>query len=202
MMLAITHVIASIVLSCKSNVQETDSVKSTDRPVQVINDMFVVQSDNGHVSMRVESRLMEHYDKDSISYDLFPKGISVYGYTPEGLLESVIIANAAKHTVPKRKNGDEVWAAFGNVVIHNVIKMETMETDTLYWDQTSKEIYTDCYVKMYSSDGFMQGYGMRSDDHASNSILHNAFNGYVRTIQDTTAVIIDSVNFIGPFCKK
>lgn len=199
--LAITVVVASIVLSCKAGLDETDLSKTSESPVQIVNDMFVVQSDNGRVSMRIEARLMEHYDNDSLSYDLFPKGISVYGYTPDGLLESVIISNSAKHTVPKKK-GDEIWSAFGNVVIHNVIKRETMETDTIYWDQTTKEIYTDCYVKMYSPDGFMQGYGMRSDDHANNSILHNAFNGYVRTVQDTTVVVIDSVNFIGPFYKK
>jgi lipopolysaccharide export system protein LptC len=88
------------------------------------------------------------------------------------------------------------------VVVHNVLKQETMETDTLYWDQAKEEIYTDCYVKMYSPDGFMQGYGMRSDDHARNAILLEPFNSYGITVQDTTAVVIDSVNFIGPFPKK
>ena len=55
---------------------------------------------------------------------------------------------------------------------------------------------------MYSPDGMMQGYGMRSDDRARNAILHNPFNSYGYSVQDTTQVIVDSVNFIGPFPKK
>lgn len=170
--------------------------------MQVVENMFAVQSDKGRVEMRIEAARMEHYETDSISYDSFPEGLAVYGYSGDGLLESIIVSDNAMHVMPKEKEGNELWSAFGDVIIHNVIKQETMETDTLYWDQTTREIYTDCYVKMYSPDGFMQGYGMRSDDHARNSILHNPFNGYAVVVQDSTAVIIDSVNFIGPFPKK
>lgn len=152
--------------------------------------------------MRMEAPQMLHFDNDSSSYDTFPKGLSVYAYTDEGLLETVMVSNNAKHTTSKRNKNDEKWEAFGNVVIHNVIKMETMETDTIYWDQGKEEIYTDCYVKMYSDDGFMQGYGMRSDDHARNAILNRPFNTYVVMERDSTKVVIDSVNFIGPFKKK
>ena len=145
---------------------------------------------------------MEHYETDSTAWDSFPRGLSVYGYTEDGLLETVIVSNNARHTTSRIGNDEDVWEAFGNVVVHNVIKLETMETDTVYWDQVKEEIYTDCYVKMYSEDGFMQGYGMRSDDHARNAILHRPFNSYGVTDRDTTKVVIDSVNFIGPFKKK
>lgn len=201
-MLAITFVVASIVVSCKNRIGETDAYKLGEAPLQRVDSMFAVETENGRVTMRLEARVMEHYETDSLAYDSFPEGLSVYGYTDENLLETVIISDEAKHLQYKNGNKAEIWQAFGNVVIHNVIKKETMETDTIYWDQSSHEIYTDCYVKMYSSDGFMQGYGMRSDDRARNAILHNPFNGYAVTLKDTTAVIIDSVNFIGPFPKK
>lgn len=166
--------------------------------------MFAIQSENGVLEMRVEADVMEHYDKDTLSYDYFPKGVSVYAYTQEGLLESIIIADKAEHIMPDKADDDnpEIWSAFGNVVLHNVIKRETMETDTIYWDQTKKEIYTNCYVKLYSPDGFTQGYGMRSDDHIRNSILYNPFDSYANIQKDTTVVLIDSVNFIGAFPKK
>lgn len=196
--------IASNLISCKSGLREAEKLDLSKTPLQTIDDMFAVQTKNGSVEMRMEARRMEHYDTPEASYDLFPLGISVYAYTEEGLLESVIVADEAKHTSPKGKSADEdeIWEAYGNVILHNVIKQETMETDTIYWDQTKKEIYTDCYVKMYSPDGFTQGYGMRSDDRMRNSRLNRPFNSYVVTVQDTTAVIIDSVNFIGPFPKK
>ena len=194
--------VASIVVSCGSQIGETDRIDPSVTPTQRIYDMFAVQTKNGAVSMRLEADLMEHFDTDTVSYDSFPEGISVYGYTEEGLLESVIVADDARHIVPKERDRDEIWEAFGNVILHNVIEQETMETDTIYWDLAKQEVYTDCYVKMYSRQGFLQGYGMRSDDHVRNSILYRPFDGYGVVVQDSTAVIIDSVNFIGPFPKK
>jgi hypothetical protein len=77
-----------------------------------------------------------------------------------------------------------------------------METDTLYWDQKNEKIYTHCYVRMYSPDGFAQGYGMESDQRARHTELFNPFNNYAIMSQDSTKVVIDSVNFIGPLLKK
>ena len=48
----------------------------------------------------------------------------------------------------------------------------------------------------------MQGYGMRSDQRARNSIILNPFDNFAFIVQDSTEVLIDSVNFIGPLLKK
>jgi len=200
-MLAITAVIASFVVSCGGNLEQT-SDPLAEKPLQRVVGMFAVQTKNGDIAMRMEAPVMEHYESDTMNVDRFPNGLSVFSYSSDGLLETVIISDEARHTTPKAPDRSETWAAFGNVVIHNVLNQQTMETDTIYWDQGLNEIYTDCYVKMYSPDGFMQGYGMRSDDHARNAILRNPFNGYGVVVRDTTAVVVDSVNFIGPFPKK
>ena len=150
--------------------------------------------------MRMEAPLMERYERDSMSFECFPEGFAVYAYTEEGLLETQILSDNARHL--QYNDGRETWEAFGNVVIKNLIKQEVMETDTLYWDQKNEKLYTDCYVKLYSPDGFMQGYGMESDQRARNSIIFNPFNSYGIVVQDSTQVMIDSVNFIGPFLKK
>ena len=48
----------------------------------------------------------------------------------------------------------------------------------------------------------MQGFGMRSDDMARNAIIQRPFNSYGVVEQDSTKVVLDSVNFIGPFPLK
>jgi hypothetical protein len=55
---------------------------------------------------------------------------------------------------------------------------------------------------MYSPDGFMQGYGMESDQKASTAYILKPFNNYAVIIQDSTQVVIDSANFIGPLQKN
>ncbi|MBR0300262.1 MAG: LPS export ABC transporter periplasmic protein LptC [Bacteroidales bacterium] len=207
MMIRIASVaaLAILVVSCKNKMGRADDLDLAQAPVQTVENMFAVQTRNGRVLMRVESSLMERYDNDTLTFESFPKGIAIYGYDDEGLLETVIVSDDGRHVLKKKRPGrdqEEIWEAFGNVVIHNVLKQETMETDTLYWNQMKSEIYTDCYVKMYSPQGFLQGYGMRSDDHARNAILLEPFNGYGYTVQDSTSVVIDSVNFIGPLLKK
>lgn len=194
--------VAFIVYSCKGKLEEAERLDLSSTPLQTIDRMFAVRTNNGVLNMRLEADLMERYETDSSSMETFPKGFAVYAYTADGLLETTIFADKAVHEMSKRNAEDELWAAYGNVVIQNAINRQTMETDTLYWDQANGEIYTDCYVRMYSPQGFMQGYGIRSDEKARDAIILRPFNTFGVIVQDTTAVIIDSVNFIGPFPKK
>ena len=199
-MIATASAVAFVVYSCKSDLAEAEALLLEETPVQTVDDMFIVQTENGNIQMRAEAPLMERYERDTLSYELFPKGFFVYGYTDDGKLETEIQSRNAKHL--KYKDGRDTWEAYGNVIVKNLIKQEVMETDTLYWDQKNEKIYTHCYVRMYSPDGFMQGYGMESDQRARNSIIYKPFNSYGIVVQDSTEVFIDSVNFIGPLQKK
>lgn len=193
--------LAFVVISCKGNLSEAAKLDLEKIPVQVVEGMFYVQSQNGALKMRVESPRMEVYEHDTLSYDLFPQGIHVYAYSEDGALETTIDAAAARHDKYPGKD-KEKWSAFGNVVIRNILKQETMKTDTLYWDSKAHEIWTDCYILMYSPTGVMQGYGMRSDEMARNAILELPFDNEFIIESDSTRVVIDSVNFIGPMQKN
>ncbi len=198
-MIATASAVAFIVYSCKGKLGTTGAMDLENTPVQTAENMFMVQTENGKLQSRMEAPYMERYQNDSISYDLFPKGIAVYSYTAEGLLETEITANAARHI---EGEGDEKWEAYGDVVVKNLINQEVMETDTLYWDRTNERIFTHCYVEMYSPKGFMQGYGMESDQRARHTIIKRPFNSYGFVAEDSTVVRIDSANFIGPFMKN
>ncbi|MBR6346844.1 MAG: LPS export ABC transporter periplasmic protein LptC [Bacteroidales bacterium] len=201
MMIATAVAVAFVVYSCKSNLSEADKIDLKAVPFQTVSEMFFTQTENGRIKMRVEAPVMESYDHDTVSFELFPEGLNVYAYSESGLLETTIRSDNARHDKIKA-SGAEKWSAFGNVVVKNQIKQETMETDTIYWDQKQQEIWTDCYIKMYSPSGFMQGYGMRSDEMARNSIILKPFNSYGYVVRDSTEVIIDTANFIGPLMKK
>jgi hypothetical protein len=129
-MIATAAAVAFVVYSCKGKLAEAEALKLEETPVQTVDDMFIVQSENSIIQLRAEAPLMERYENDTLSYELFPKGISVYGYNEEGSLETEILADNARHL--KYKDGRESWEAFGNVVVKNLMNQETMETDTLY----------------------------------------------------------------------
>lgn len=202
-MMATVSAVAIVFFSCRSKLYEAEVLDLERTPLQVVDSMYLVQSSNGAVTMRVLTGRMEKYEKDSISYELFPEGISVYAYKDDGVLESTIFANSARHDTPKGvRDGDEIWMATDNVIVRNMENGQTIETDTLYWDRKKGEIYTDSYIRLYSFDGFAQGYGMRSDERARNAIIERPFNNYAIVVKDTAEVIIDTANFIGPILKK
>jgi len=200
-MMASASALAFVVFSCKGNLSEAEKLDLEKIPIQVVDSMFYVQSENGRIKMRVEAPRMEVYEHDTLSYDLFPSGIHVFAYSEEGTLETTIDARKARHDKYPQPD-KERWSAFGKVVIKNILKQEIMETDTLYWDSVKHEIWTDCYIHMYSPSGSMQGYGMRSDERARNAILLRPFDNEFIIGADSTQVVVDSVNFIGPMLKK
>ena len=193
--------VAFVVISCKNKLATTEAFDISKLPVQVVDSMFVLQTDKGNMKMRMEAAVMERYDNDTLAWEEFPKGFHTYSYDDQGRLESSIRGDRARHSKHKKKK-DEIWVAYGNVVVRNLINEETMETDTLYWDPDSERIYTDSYVKLTAPSGMMQGFGMESDQRARSSVIMRPFNSFGLVSQDSTLVVLDSVNFIGPFPKK
>ena len=195
---AIILFIATFVMSCKND-KNQEIIDLNKVPRQIVVDMFAVQTQDGQLQMRMEAPLMQRFQNDSTSFELFSEGFYVYAYNEDGFLETVIRSDVAKHTTAKK---NEKWEAFGNVVITNHIKGERMLTDTLYWDREMKKIYTHCFVKMYSPDGYMQGYGTESDEMARNAIINRPFDSYGIIKDSTSPIYIDTVNIIGQIFKK
>lgn len=187
--------------SCSDKLPTVEGIALDKKPSQVVRNMVVSQKENGVISVRMEASVMERYDVSSdTTYEYFPDNFAVYAYKPDGSLETELTSNYARHSV---ESNDETWAAYGNVVVKNYIKGEIIETDTIYWDKEKKKIFTDCYVKLYSPQGMMQGYGLESDERASNATLLQPFDSYGIIERDSTRVIyLDSANFIGPMQKK
>lgn len=200
LMVVTAFAVTTFVISCKEE-QVSEPLDLQSVPVQVVQGMKAVQTTDGLLQMRMESPLLQRFENDSLSYELFPEGFDVYAYNEQGELETQIRSNVARHTTTKKK--EEKWEAFGNVVITNFIKGERMETDTLYWDRDQGRIHTDCFVKMYSPSGYMQGYGMESDEMARNAQILRPFDSYGIISRDSTNNgYIDTVNFIGPASNK
>lgn len=200
-MVVIAMAVTTFVISCKGE-QQSDPLDLSKVPVQVVEGMNAVQTKNGLLQMRMEAKILQRFESEQESYELFPDGFDVYAYNQEGLLETQISSDIAKHTtITEGKEKTEKWEAFGNVVISNFIKGERLETDTLYWDREKGRIYTHCFVKMFTPQGFMQGYGLDSDERARNANILRPFDSYGIIRQDSVNVYIDTVNFIGPMLR-
>lgn len=102
MMIATAFAVAFIVYSCKGKLSEAEHLNLSDTPVQTVDSMFVVQTRNGGVQMRVEADVMERYENDTCSYELFPKGLHAFAYTEGDKLETILHSDNAKHFKSKK----------------------------------------------------------------------------------------------------
>lgn len=190
--------VTTIVISCANKLDTSiDPDQITDAPTQVVMNMSAAQTENGKVKMRMSTTKMERYERGkNHTEEFFKEGFNLKVFNEEGMLETEINSHEALHLT---KDGNEQWSAYGNVVIDNYIKGERIVTDTLYWDKDKERIHTDCYVTLSSPQGFMQGYGLESDDRARNAQLLRPFDSFGVVSEDSTGgSYIDSVNFIGP----
>lgn len=199
LLMVVSYLLAAITLflSCSDEIPTIGDISINETPDQIVHNMEASKKENGKISMRMAAPMMEKYNisKDT-TYELFPKKFAVYGYNLNGDLETEITSEFAKHSIYGK---NETWAAYGNVLINNHIKGEKIFTDTIYWNKEKNRIYTDCYVKIYSPDGLMQGYGLDSDDRARNAVLLKPFDSYSIVKNDSTSKFyLDTANFIGP----
>jgi len=183
--IALSLLSAIVLFSCKESIEKTDALNTVDSlSTLTVHNMELIETKFGRVTLRFEAPLMENYSLLPDPFEVFSKGIRALTYTPEGEIETQITADLAIH----HTNSDqERWEVYNNVVVTNHIKKETLLTDTLYWDRAKERIYTTSFVKMFSPQGMMQGYGMESDEKAYNVTILRPFDSYGVITRDTVS---------------
>ena len=114
-MMATAGAVAFIFFSCDRKLSTAEKLDLSKTPLQTVDSMFIVQTTDGGLQFRVEAEVMERYVTDSVSFEKFPKGVELYGYNEEGLLETMILADDALHE-QRSKSKYEKWSAFGTLL--------------------------------------------------------------------------------------
>ena len=133
----------------------------------------ITMMENGKRSYTFTSPLMEGYRLATNPYQEFRRGIEMTTYSDSlSLPEVTITANYAIYYERQK-----LWEAKGNVV---VIRRDREEGDTtvtgltevytqqLFWNATTKKIYSNVDTKVLQSDGWHFGVGFDADDDLKN----------------------------------
>lgn len=133
----------------------------------------IIMMDNGKRSYTFTSPLMEGYSLATNPYQEFRRGIEMVTFTDSlSLVDATITANYAIYYERQK-----LWEAKGNVVI---IKRNRQEGDTtvtglteiytqqLFWNATTKKIYSNVDTKVLQPDGWHFGVGFDADDDLKN----------------------------------
>ena len=128
-------------------------------------DVVIERSDSGMLVAKLSAPVMRSLDNDNADSSMleFPKGFKAYMYDYGDTAPSSMIRGDYGVSYEKK----ELVIARHNVVVTNMKTQETLETETLFWDQHKKKIYTSNFVKISSPDKIIFGDSLTANEDFS-----------------------------------
>jgi LPS export ABC transporter protein LptC len=146
-------------IGCHEATKSLEEMKVYNGPLTTMNDVVNYFSDSAIVKIKLTTPVqleMKNGDKK------FPKGLKVEFFERDGSISSVMTANKGVFT-----NTTKIFKATGNVVVNQILKGETLNTEELNWDQNGKKIFTDKFVTITTEDELLQGTGLTAAEDFS-----------------------------------
>ena len=138
-------------------------------PDESAKNIELVFSDSGRISFIIAAPVLNKYISDN-SYMDCPEGVTITSFDEYGNEQSVLTADYAISI-----DQTEQMEAHRNVVIRDVQKNETIETEQIVWDKRNRRIYSDVEVKQTNADGTVNyGEGFESDDRFSRYVIRKS----------------------------
>lgn len=156
-------IIPLIACSCtKTDFKEPLEYKG---PLQEAEDVELFNSQNELIKYKMTAALFYQFENGDKE---FPKGIYIEYYNEFGKLKSTIRANYAKYF--KKENH---WRGEGKVEVKNVETNEQLNTEELYWNQSTQKIHTTKFVTIRQQGDVIYGTGLDAKQDLSDyEILH------------------------------
>ena len=152
-----------------------DSFKTVSRmdyhgkyPDESATDMELIFSDSGIINYIIVIPLLNKYMGKNAYMDC-PKGITITSYTEDGEPQSRLTADYAISY-----ENDMRMEASKNVVITDLIKNESIETEQIIWDKRSRRIFSNVEVCQKKADGTVNyGDGFDADERFTKYSVRN-----------------------------
>lgn len=126
-------------------------------------DVTIERSDSGMLVAKLTAPIMRNIDNQDSAVLEFPKGFVVFMY------ENGDTAPTSKIRGDYGVNYERKELVFAkhNVVVENIKTQEKLETETLFWNQRKKKIYTGTLVKITSPDKIVFGDSLTANESFS-----------------------------------
>ncbi|HUR31188.1 MAG TPA: LPS export ABC transporter periplasmic protein LptC [Saprospiraceae bacterium] len=158
-------------------VEEPDLSRYTISPIENVEearDVEVTYTDSSRLVFILKAPLSRRQIEKFSTEEIFPEGIDVTFYdrygTPRSWLKAdYAIRDQVSRTIIVQKN----------VILEND-QGERLEAPELIWDEKTKEIYTDRFVKHTREDRVIYSYGFKSNESFTHYELHAVSGSMVK----------------------
>lgn len=148
-----------VLTSCETNRSEVMAMEQKKiMPSQTGKDITMLYTDSTFLKVRLEAPQMVMYDKGTKEpMTIMPKGLYVVFFDDKGKQSTTLKANyGIRYEVSKRME------AKYDVEVVNVTG-EKLNTEHLVWDENTKQITSDAFVKITTAKEIIMGKGLRSN---------------------------------------
>ncbi len=156
-------VFSGILISCENDLEKVEKIASNEvsLPVETSKGVEIIYSDSSIVRAKLISPILKYY-KVSNSYHEMPKGIYVEFYGANKQIESTLTAKYGR----KFMNQGIIEVKDSVVVINN--KGERLDTEKLIWNEKTRKIYTNSFVRITTEKDIMFGEGLEANQNFTN----------------------------------
>lgn len=168
-----------MLFSCENSITKIAEITKEDTLAAISTyDIVYERSDSGYLQVRLESSLMKRFGgKDP--YDEFPEGFEISFFDKTGAETSNIKANYGI-SYGSRK----LMNARNDVVIRNFETEEELYTENLIWNQKTKIIRSNTFVKLIMPDKTIFGDSMWANESFTEHEIYN-IKGEFDVVEDT-----------------
>lgn len=141
----------------------TEAISNRDSvPIMITRDISTFISDSGVVRYKIIADEWKVFDQLEPSMWTFEKGIYLEKFNNDLSIEATIIADTAYYY-----DKQELWELRGNVHIENE-QDEQFDTQLLFWNQKTKKVYSDLYIRIQQQKRIITGIGFTSNQEFTN----------------------------------
>lgn len=165
----ITIVVATIVVlfmlsACsKKKNPSTDAITNRDSvPIMTTLGVSTYVSDSGVVRYKIVADEWMVFDRLDPSRWTFEKGVYLEKLKNDLSIEATIVADTAYYY-----DKQELWELRGNVHIENE-QDEQFDTQLLYWNQKTRKVYSDQFIRIRQQKRIITGFGFTSNQDFTN----------------------------------
>jgi LPS export ABC transporter protein LptC len=145
--------------SCHPATQDPDKQVKYAGPIMETADVHTLYSDSARIKIKLNAPLQQQFENGD---GVYPKGIDLVFLDDNGKVSTTLRANYGKY-----EKETDAYHVRGNVVVKNIIKNETLNTEELHWDKRKQQIHTDKFVKIRTAEEILTGTGLEANQDFS-----------------------------------
>ncbi|MBZ0243958.1 MAG: LPS export ABC transporter periplasmic protein LptC [Bacteroidales bacterium] len=159
---------AMMFLSCENSITVIQEITRADTlPAVSAKQVTYYRSDSGRVQMQLKAPVMDNYEGKDSKIE-FPEGFEAIFFDSLMQPSSRIRANYGINF-----ESTKLMEARNDVVVENFNTKEILNTESLYWDQRKKLIFTKAFVKITSPDKVIFGDSLNATEGFDQRTIHN-----------------------------